>query len=158
MLLEVGRVEKPHGLHGEVVVRLTSNVDDRLAPGSVLFGDAAGTHRLEVIASRPHHHRWIVRFAGPARREDAEALHGTTLFGEPVTGDDPDALWVHELIGAEVVEVTGGSRGTVVAVIDNPASDLLELDGGALVPLRFVVDRAPGRLVVDVPAGLFDLD
>ena len=53
----------------------------------------------------------------------------------------------------------------MVAVLDNPASDLLELDTGALVPLRFVVDQTrptageggePGRLVVEVPAGLFD--
>jgi 16S rRNA processing protein RimM len=158
VLLEVGRIEKPHGLQGEVVVSLTSNVDGRLAPGAVLFADAGGARRLEVVASRPHQHRWIVVFAGLARREDAEALHGTTLFGESRSEEDPEALWVHELIGAEVVEVAGGSRGTVVAVIDNPASDLLELDGGALVPLRFVVDRAPGRLVVDVPPGLFDLD
>ena len=45
------------------------------------------------------------------------------------------------------------------AVQDNPASDLLVLDTGALVPLRFVVGRDPaGRLLVEVPAGLFDLD
>lgn len=163
-LLEVGRVEKPHGLRGEVVVRLTSNVDGRLAPGTVLFGDPGGGHRLEVVSSRPHQRRWIVVFAGCGRREDADGLRGRLLYGEPVADDDPDALWVHELIGAEVVETGGRSRGQVVAVIDNPASDLLELDGGALVPLRFVVAHTPvrpggaggGRVVVDVPAGLFD--
>lgn len=156
MLLEVGRIEKAHGLRGEVVVRLTTNVEGRVAPGSVLFADPGGARRLEVVASQPHQHRWIVAFAGSSRREDAEALHGTVLYGEPVTDDDPDALWIHELIGAEVVETAGAPRGRVVAVIDNPASDLLELDSGALVPLRFVVEHGPGRLVVDVPAGLFD--
>jgi len=30
------------------------------------------------------------------------------------------------------------------------------MDDGSLVPLRFVVDRAEGRLIVDVPAGLFE--
>jgi 16S rRNA processing protein RimM len=155
--LEVGRIEKPHGLQGDVVVRLTTNVEERLAPGSVLYTDAAGTQLLEVAASRPHQHRWIVTFAGVTSREDADDLHGKTLFGEPID-DDPDALWIHELIGAEVREADGTERGTVVAVVDNPASDLLELDGGALVPLRFVVAYEEGRVVIDVPAGLFDID
>ena len=153
-LLEIGRVEKPHGLQGEVVVRLTSNVDGRLAPGTVLYTDPGGTRRLEILSSRPHQHRWIVRLAGDVRREDADALRGVTLYGE--TPDDPEALWIHELIGARVTETDGTDRGTVVAVIDNPASDLLELEGGALVPLRFVTEHGPGRVVVDVPAGLFE--
>jgi 16S rRNA processing protein RimM len=155
-LLEVGRIEKPHGLQGDVVVRLTTNVEGRLPPGAVLFTDPAGTRELQVEAARPHQHRWIVRFAGCGRREDADALHGALLYGEPVDDGDPDALWVHELVGAEVHERGGPPRGRVVSVIDNPASDLLELDTGALVPLRFVVEHEPGRVVVDVPAGLFD--
>ena len=43
------------------------------------------------------------------------------------------------------------------AVQANPASDLLVLDGGQLVPLRFVVEHGPGRVVIDPPAGLLEL-
>jgi 16S rRNA processing protein RimM len=157
VLLEIGRIGRPHGLNGAVTVRLTSNVDGRLAPGAVLFADAAGARRLEVEWSRPHQARWVVGFAGCSRREDAEGLAGTLLYGEAVADDDPDALWVHRLIGAEVHERDGRARGRVVAVIDNPASDLLELDSGALVPLRFVVEHGPGRVVVEVPVGLFEV-
>ena len=174
MLLEVGRIEKAHGLRGEVVVKLTTNVTERVRPGSVLALDAQGTEHLEIVASRRHQHRWIVGFEQLRSREDAEAVHGRTLYAEPIT-DDPEALWIHELIGAEVVERDGRERGMVVSVIDNPASDLLELDSGALVPLRFVVEhgrpsggeregRPSGepdgtrRLVVEVPVGLFGDD
>jgi len=161
-LLEVGRIEKPHGLRGEVVVKLTSNVAERVDPGSVLFTAAAGGRALEIEASRPHQQRHIVAFAGVRSREDAETLHGTTLYAEPVDDDDPDTLWIHELIGASVVERTARGderpRGTVRSVIDNPAADILELDGGALVPLNFVVASEPGRVVVEVPAGLFPED
>ena len=38
----------------------------------------------------------------------------------------------------------------------NPAADLLELEGGALVPVVFVVEQGDGRVVIDPPAGLFD--
>ena len=70
---------------------------------------------------------------------------------------DGDALWVHELVGSVVVRVGDGTQvGTVTSVIANPASDILELDTGALVPLRFVVRRSVGRVEVDVPPGLLD--
>jgi 16S rRNA processing protein RimM len=70
--------------------------------------------------------------------------------------DDPDALWVHELIGAVVVESDGTERGRVVSIEANPAADLLVLDDGHLVPIGFVVATGGGRVVVDPPAGLFD--
>jgi 16S rRNA processing protein RimM len=152
-LLEIGRIEKPHGVRGEVIVRLTTNRAERLAPGSVLTTSAGP---LEVVSSRPHQDRWCVAFAGLRDREDADAHRGRVLLAEAL--EDPDELWVHELVGAQVVDQHGTDRGRVVEVLANPASDLLELDGGALVPVRFVVGVTPGeRVDVDVPDGLFDL-
>jgi 16S rRNA processing protein RimM len=99
-----------------------------------------------------------VTFEGVYGREGAEEISGLVLSAEPLDDDDPDALWVHELIGSTVVETNGTERGTVVAVQDNPASDLLVLDSGALVPLRFLEGRDDeDRLVVEVPDGLFEL-
>jgi len=149
-VLEVGRITKPHGIRGEVIVELVTDRTERLAPGTTL---ETSRGPLVVTASSPHQTRWIVRFAGVDDREGAEALRGTVLSAEPL--DDPDALWVHELIGATVVDGSGAEHGRVVSVVANPASDLLELDGGDLVPLRFVVDHRPGRITVDVPDGLW---
>ncbi len=152
-LLEVGRIGRPHGVRGEVLVRLTTDRHERLAPGSVLQSDAG---ELVVTASRPHQDRWIVSFEGRDRREAAEALRGQVLRAEPL--DDPDELWVHDLVGSTVVTAGGGEPvGTCVAVVANPASDLLELDTGALVPVVFVVDHREGRVTIDPPEGLFDL-
>jgi hypothetical protein len=39
----------------------------------------------------------------------------------------------------------------------NPASDLLVLGDGRLIPLRFIVAREPRRLTADLPAGLLEL-
>jgi 16S rRNA processing protein RimM len=150
-LLEIGRVTRAHGLRGEVVVDLTTDRVERLAPGTVLSSDAGD---LTVAAARPHQHRWIVAFEGHTGRDAADRLRGVVLRAEPL--DDPDALWVHDLVGSEVVTVEGDVAGTCVAVVANPASDLLELDGGALVPVVFVVDRTPGRLVIDPPEGLLE--
>ncbi|MCU4183770.1 ribosome maturation factor RimM [Acidiferrimicrobium sp. IK] len=156
MLLEVGTIVRAHGLRGQVVVALTTNRDERVAPGSVLETDRGP---LEVTASAPAPGgagagRFVVTFAGITGRSAAEALRGTVLRAAPM--DDPDAFWVHELIGCRVLDAGGVERGAVTDVQSNPASDLLVLDSGALVPLRFVVGREPGLLRVDTPAGLFD--
>lgn len=150
-MLEVGQVVKPHGLRGEVVVALFTNRDERMEPGTVL---STPDGPLTIERSSPHLGRWIVSFVGVRSREDADALRGTILSAEPL--DDPDELWVHELIGAEVVGVDDRPYGTVAAVEANPASDLLVLDTGGLVPLRFVVSSGEGRVVVDPPVGLLD--
>ena len=83
-------------------------------------------------------------------------MHGAALQAEPI--DDDEELWVHDLIGVAVVAVDGSAVGTVESVQANPASDLLVLDGGALVPVVFVVERRDdGAVVVDLPEGLLDL-
>ncbi|HEX8770744.1 MAG TPA: ribosome maturation factor RimM [Acidimicrobiales bacterium] len=153
--LEVGRVAKAHGLKGEVIVKMTSNrPEQRLAPGSRLSTDKGD---LEVVRSSPHQHRWIVAFAGVSDRAGAESLHGTVLLAEPI--EEEGALWVHELIGAHVVDTVGRRFGAVEAVEANPASDLLVLPGDRLVPLTFVAEtRTDGTLVIDPPPGLLDED
>ena len=163
-LLEIGEVVKPHGLRGEVVVRLiTNHPEARFAPGAVLDSDGGD---LEVLAGRPHQGRWLVLFAGVADRNAAERLRGRVLRAAPLEGDEADgALWVHELVGAEVVDTAGHPCGVVKAVESNPASDLLVLEGERLVPLTFVVSHEPGlrgpnavagRVVIDPPPGLLD--
>jgi len=137
-----------------VSVDLFSGRSERLAPGAEFTTDRGDTVR--VATCRLHGDRHLVRFDGVPDRSAAEALRGRTLWAAPL--DDPDTLWVHDLVGATVVTVDGRDIGTVAAVEANPASDLLVLDGGALVPLRFVTEHRPGDTVtVDIPEGLLDV-
>jgi 16S rRNA processing protein RimM len=153
-MLGVGAIVKPHGLRGEVIVTLSTNRPERVDPGTVLT--AKDGRQFRVLRSSFHRGRFIVTFDGVDGIDEAESLRGTALFAPPL--DDPDELWVHELIGARVEDTSGAVLGTVDGVQANPASDLLVLDGGALIPLRFVVDSEPGvRVTVEVPDGLLDL-
>ncbi|MEZ5322985.1 MAG: ribosome maturation factor RimM [Microthrixaceae bacterium] len=167
-VLEVGRIGRAHGLGGEVSVRLITERLERVAPGSILFavrpgatGGTADSLELTVVGSRPHQDRWLVRFDGYEDRTAAEALWGLVLRAEAI--HDPEALFVHELVACRVVDADGVDRGVVEAVQANPASDLLVLDSGALIPLTFVVGgvehvEGGGRVVrVDTPDGLFEL-
>jgi 16S rRNA processing protein RimM len=163
LYLEVGRVVRPHGLRGQVVVELSSNRAERVEAGARLRGPRG---ELEVLRASPQGEasargdarggrRWLMSFRGIESSEQAEALRGAVLVAAPLV--DPEAFWVHELIGAEVVDTTGLSIGTVEAVEANPASDLLVLADGRLIPLRFVIHRHNGRLTADLPPGLLEL-
>jgi len=154
--LEVGRIGRPHGVRGDLYIDLVTDRRERVQPGARLW---AGRW-LTVLAARPVQQRWVVTFEGVTDRSQAEPLVGRTLEAEPL--DDPDELWVHELIGARVVDIGPGAgapveRGHCTAVVANPAHDLLELDTGALVPVTFVVSSIEGVVTIAAPEGLFDL-
>ena len=152
--LEVGRIGRAHGLRGDVVITPVTNIPERFAPGSTLWVDG---EPYVIASARPNQHRFVVRFEGVDDREGADALRSRLVEADPL-GDAPEGeFWVHELIGSEVRDRSGATLGTVVAVEANPAHDLLVLDGGALVPMVFVVSSESGVVVVDPPEGLFDL-
>jgi 16S rRNA processing protein RimM len=151
--LEIGHIRRAHGLRGEVFVQLLSDNPARVQPGTrVRTADRELTVESARVASNG---RRVVKFAEIPDRTAAERFANVALYAPPI--DDPDALWAHELIGAEVVEVDGTARGRCVSVVANPASDILELESGALVPTVFVVSNQDGVITVDVPDGLFDL-
>ena len=106
---------------------------ERLAPGSVLSSERGP---LTVVSSRPlsgERGRYLVQFDGVADRVGAERLRGVDLTAEAL--DLPGALWVHELVGASVRDASSGAElGRISAVEANPASDLLVLESGVLIP------------------------
>jgi 16S rRNA processing protein RimM len=152
--LEVGRIVKAHGLKGQVIVDLWTDRRERLASGTELT-TAKGV--LTVRSAGAHQDRFLVWFEEISTREDADAWRGTVLSAPKLDVDDEDVIWINDLFGATVVDSTGVVRGTVVDVEANPASDLLVLDSGALIPLTFVTSVDANALIeVDVPDGLFE--
>ncbi|HEY1825057.1 MAG TPA: hypothetical protein VGG21_03755 [Acidimicrobiales bacterium] len=150
--LDVGRIVKAHGLKGQVLVDLWSDRTERLAVGSVLFSERGD---LTVVTSAPHQARHLVRFDRITTREEADSWRGALLSAPRI--EDPSVIWIDDLFGAELVDQTGQRRGTVVEIEANPASDLMVLDSGALVPLTFVVSvRANERIEIVAPEGLFE--
>jgi len=85
------------------------------APGA---RSGPSVRNLEVRTSRPFQGRYLVEFEGVHTREEADELRGALLVAVAV--EDSEALFVHDLVGSEVVEVDGTRHGTVVAVQANP--------------------------------------
>ncbi len=152
VVLEVGQIMKAHGLKGQVSVALYTDRTERVAPGTVLETDRGLLH---VTASLAHQNRFLVNFAEIGDRETAERWRGVLLRAEAI--EDDDVIWIHDLFGATVETTDGVVRGVVTSVEDNPASDILVLDTGFLIPLTFVVSvEANEKIVVEVPDGLFE--
>ncbi len=150
--LEVGRVAKSHGLRGDVLIKFTTDrLAERTAVGSRL---GIGERDYVVASAKPYQKQWLVHLEDVDGREQADLLRGKLIVADPL--DDDDALFVHELIGQRLVDQHGTDHGEVVSVVANPASDLLELADGRLVPMVFVQEADGDVISVDVPAGLLD--
>jgi 16S rRNA processing protein RimM len=151
-LLHVGRVGRPHGVRGDTYLDFFTPRPERLAPGSRVW-IAGRWHELASV--RAQGERFVARFADVEGRDAAEALTNAEVWAEPI--DDPSVIWVHEVVGKRVV-ADGVDRGVCVAVIDNPAHPILELDTGALVPGVFIVSLDGDTVMVEVPDGLFEVE
>jgi len=165
--VEVGRVIKPHGLRGEVVVHVVSDVQERFAPGVAVWVDGVAS---TIATSRPHQGRPLVRFAHVADRTAAELLRGALIEAEPVDAVELDTYLASELIGVEVRGADGAVLGVVASLVEMPAVagyDLLEVraaDGRTwLLPaadeLVEAVDDEDGLYLVtaELPEGLIEL-
>jgi 16S rRNA processing protein RimM len=139
-----------------VVVQLWTDQTQRVDPGTELTSVRGP---LTVVWSKPFGtDRYIVQFEGVSDRSDADSLRGVELEAEPLEGV-ADVLWVHELVGSTVRDAEHTTLGIIASVEDNPASDLMVLESGGLIPVRFVTahDAAAHIVDVDIPEGLLDL-
>ncbi len=152
--IEVGRVGRPHGLDGSFLVK---RADARLlADADELWVDglAERVERRAGTGERP-----ILRLAGHAGRDAAEALRGATLAipVERAPALEPGEYWAHELAGCAVWD--GDRRvGEVRRMLPLPSCEALEVarEGGGdalLVPMVRDAIRT-----VDIPGRRIDVD
>jgi 16S rRNA processing protein RimM len=161
----VGKVVRPHGLDGEVVVESSSDVEERFEPGSILRLGPAG-RRVEVSRCRPFGDRLLVRFEGMSDRTAVEGLRGLDLTVErdEVPRAPAGTFYHFELIDCACWDRALGELGTVRALHEDGGGVLLEIEKGerrVLVPFvdAFVVrvDVQAGRIDLDLPPGLVDV-
>jgi 16S rRNA processing protein RimM len=182
MRVIVGRVGRPHGIRGEVVIGVrTDEPDLRFAVGATLDVRSSADHDagaqgrevadgegLTVAAARWHSGQLLVAFAGITDRTAAGELTGSWLSVDssqlPEIGD-PDEFRDHELIGLSVRTCAGDPVGVVTDVLHH-GQDLLVVrradgqGGDHLVPFVKAivpeVDVRAGLVVIDPPPGLLD--
>ncbi|TAM74248.1 16S rRNA processing protein RimM [bacterium] len=167
--LIAGRFVGLFGVRGELKLELLIGERPAFAVGEqVRLRAADGAALLPVVSSlRPHAGRWLVAFDGALDPDAAQRYVGARVLVSredlPPLGDGE--YYDHQLIGCTVVdaaECEGDGRvlGSVVRVEHWPASDVLVLEGGAMVPLvgayEPVIDVAARCIRMSLPAGLID--
>jgi len=162
----VARIGAAHGTSGEV--RLWPFTADPAAVG--FYGaleTADGAHRLEIEALRRSKDFLVARFKGITDRSAAERLRNVDLYvpRERLPAPGTDEFYHADIIGLTAEDAAGTPLGTVIAIHNFGAGDLLEIAPVAsrhavLVPFTAAmvpqVAIAAGRIVVDAPAGLLE--
>lgn len=163
-LVTIGRIVAPHGLRGEVRVRLETDFPRRFEGLREAWLVHEGAPAPVIITGqRPHRGGVLLAIEGVADVDAAERLRGAEI----AVGRDaamplgPDEFYVFEVIGLRVRAADGRMLGTVAEVVRAPGNDVYVVhgnEGEMLIPaLRTVVqrvDRAAGEMIVDLPAGL----
>ena len=158
----VGQFGAPHGVRGEVRLRsFTADPDAIAAYGPLETEDG---HVVQIESLRRAKDHFVARLAGVGDRNTAERLTNIKLYvlrERLPAPDHADEFYHADLIGLAVVDRDGGKLGTVVAIHNFGAGDLIEVrpaDGHTTQMLPFnettvpVVDLAAGRLIVEPPA------
>ncbi len=167
-MVTVGRVVRPHGNRGHVVVvPETDFADERFRVNEQVYVQRGHeVVALMVVASRLHAGRWIVGFDGVGSIDDAEALRDAELriAAEALRPLDAGAFYVHDLVGCEVRTTSGTRIGSVVRVDLGSGIPMLVVDGRGEVLVPFAseicrrVDPAGRVIEIDPPEGLVDLN
>ena len=162
-LVCVARIGAAHGTGGEVRLwPFTTRAEDVAAYGPLQTAD--GTRTLEIEALRPVKDYLVARLKGVTERAAAERLRNTDLYvpRERLPAPEPDEYYHADLVGLKAQDTAGRAIGSVVAVHNFGAGDILEIaptEGGATVMLPFstaivpAVEIEAGRIIVDPPEG-----
>lgn len=165
----VGRVARPHGIRGQVIVTPdTDFVEERFRTGAVLWTRSdRGEEVLTIGSARVQNGRPVIGFEGFTTVEDAERLAGRELR-VPEDALQPladGAYYVHDLVGCVVETVSGERIGPVQRVEGGAGASVLSVAGArgeVLVPLAAdictEIDIASRRIRINPPEGLLELN
>ncbi len=160
----VGAIAGSFGVKGEVRLKSFCTEPADIASYGPLYTED-GTRSFKITLTRPVAGGLGARLSGVATKEQADALKGVSLYVDreklPPAGDDE--FYHADLIGLEAVDPGGVALGTIRAIHNHGAGDLIEVLGpgmkaALLVPFTRAavptVDIAAGRIIVDLPESL----
>ena len=165
----VGRIARPHGIRGQVIVTPeTDFVEERFRTGTTFWTRSPrGDELLTVNSARLQNGRPVVGFEGFASIEEVERLAGLDLR-IPEDAVQPLAegtYYLHDLVGCAVETIAGRRIGAVTRVEGGAGASVLNVagpDGEVLVPLAadicVEVDIGARRIRIDPPDGLLELN
>ena len=160
--LAIGRVLRPHGVRGELLLETLTDFPEQLEEvETVYLGEAAEPHPLRGV--RRHRDQFLIHLADCPDRDAAEAFRGqlVQIRAEPVAPPPPGRYYQYQLIGLSVITDEGEPLGEIVDVLETGSNDVYVVQGPSgelLLPaLRSVIQRIDlesRRMIVHLIPGL----
>lgn len=123
--LAAGKIRRPHGVRGEVLLEIHTDFPERLQAGKTVFlGESH--EQATILQQRQHQHGLLLRLAGYDTPEAAGILRNQTLY---VAFEDTPELpegeyYFHELLDLEVFREDGKKLGVLSEIIETGANDV----------------------------------
>lgn len=161
--LAVGKLRRPHGVRGEILMDVLTDFPERLQPGVTIY---VGPDRLPLLLAscRWHREAMLVSFTGHHNPEQAGELRNQLVF---VRADDRPPLpegeyYHHQLLGLKVIADTGAELGVLKEILETGANDVYVVARPAaedfLLPaiadVILVIDLQRGEMRVRLLPGL----
>ncbi|HEY84472.1 MAG TPA: 16S rRNA processing protein RimM [Chloroflexi bacterium] len=130
--LVIGKIIKPHGIKGEVSVKVLTDFSERFDELEYIsLGDDNSQAEYTVKATRWHKERVLMTFAEIPDRAAAETLRGLYLKIpiEEAMPLEPGAYYHYQLINLNVVTDTGEHLGRIAEIIETGANDVYVVQG-----------------------------
>jgi 16S rRNA processing protein RimM len=147
--LIAGKVRRPHGVRGEMVVEVYTDFPERLRPKKAIYLGEKHT-RMVITSQRMHNEGLLLGFEGITTPEQAGLYRNYTLY---VTASDAEELpegeyYFHELFDLNVVDEAGKPLGILTEIVETGANDV------------YVVTDADGKeiLLPAIPEVVLDVD
>jgi 16S rRNA processing protein RimM len=156
-LICVGAIAGSYGVQGEARIKSFCAQPSAIGDYGPLHSED-GTRTFHITLTRPVTGGFGARIAGVASKEQADDLRGVLLFAprSVLPALPSDEFYYADLIGLDVFDTGGAALGTVSAVHNHGAGDILEVGAqGLLIPFTLAavptVDLAARRVIVDLP-------
>jgi 16S rRNA processing protein RimM len=163
--LAVGKLRRPHGVHGDVIMDLLTDFPERLLPGITLY--VGEVHQpLKLLKCRLHSAAMLVAFEGYTTPEAIGELRNQMVYVR--TADRPPLpageYYHHQLLGLDVVTDTGLALGTITHILETGANDVLVVRPPVgpkvllpmIDPVVLAVDLAARQVRVHLLPGILD--
>ncbi len=165
----VGRIGRPHGIRGHVLITPNTDfVDDRFQVGSVFcIQTLTGEESLTLATVRFHQGRPVVSFKGFESIDSVAQLTGSELrvAEEDLSPLDSGEFYHHQLIGSVVETLKGEHIGKVIRVEGSLNTSRLVVQGSReqiqiplAVDICVEIDPEKKRIRVNPPTGLLELN
>lgn len=128
--LAVGRIRRPHGVRGEVLMEIYTDFPERLQPQIVVY--TGQRHKeLTIVSIRGHNDGLLLGFKGITSPEEAGFLRNQIVYIDAKDRPDlPKGEYYHDhLIGMQVVNEQGDILGTLTEILQTGANDVYVVKG-----------------------------